>query len=270
MKTILLPIHDDAGAEARLQVALDLARAHSAHLSCLQVTPLTAYVASDSFGGVFVMPDLIDAVSAHEAKLRADTEARLGREDVAWSYEHGDGDPAATIVDRSSLADLIVLSAALREPRPSDPLPLAGDVAIHARTPVCVVPATASGLDVAGKALVAWNGSAEAAAALKAALPMLRLATSVVIATVAEPSEDSLPPLDAAEYLSRHGVKAELLPLERGRGSIADTLLAARDRAGAAYVVMGAYGHSRMREFILGGVTREMLRGSPTPLFLAH
>ena len=53
MKTILLPIHDDDGAEARFQVALDLARAHGAHLNCLQVTPLTAYVASDSFGGVF-------------------------------------------------------------------------------------------------------------------------------------------------------------------------------------------------------------------------
>ncbi len=270
MKTILLPIHDDDGAEARFQVALDLARAHGAHLNCLQVTPLTAYVASDSFGGVFVMPDLIEAVSAQETKLRTATEARLAREDVSWSYEHGDGDPAATIVDRSSLADLVILSPALREPRPTDPLPLAGDVAIHARTPVCVVPASARGLDVAGKAFVAWNGSPEAAAALKAALPMLRLAASVVIATVAEPSEDMLPPLDACEYLSRHGIKAELTTLERDRGSIADVLLAARDRLGASYVVMGAYGHSRMREFILGGVTREMLRGSPTPLFLAH
>ena len=270
MKTILLPIHDDDGAEARFQVALDLARAHRAHLNCLQVTPLTAYVASDSFGGVFVMPDLIDAISAQEAKLRSSTEARLAREDVSWSYEHGDGDPAATIVDRSSLADLIVLSPALREPRPTDPLPLAGDVAIHARTPVCVVPASAKGFDAAGTAFVAWNGSAEAANALKAALPLLRLASSVVIATVAEPSDDMLPPLEASEYLSRHGVKSELVTVDRGRGSIADALLAARDRAGAAYVVMGAYGHSRMREFVLGGVTREMLRGSPTPLLLAH
>lgn len=270
MKTILLPIHEDDGAEARLQVALDLARAHGAHLHCLHVTPLTAYVASDSFGGVFVMPDLIDAVNAQADKLRTATEARLAREDVPWTYEHGDGDPAATIVDRSSLADLIVLSPALREPRPSDPLPLAGDVAIHARTPVWVVPKTVKAFDVSAKAMVAWNGSAEAAHALKAALPMLRLASSVVIATVAEPSEGVLPPLEACEYLSRQGVKSELLAIERGHGSIADALLAARDRAGCGYVVMGAYGHSRMREFVLGGATREMLRGSPVPLLLAH
>ncbi len=63
---------------------------------------------------------------------------------------------------------------------------------------------------------------------------------------------------------------SELVTVDQGRGSIADALLAARERAGAAYVVMGAYGHSRMREFLLGGVTRDMLRGSPTPLFLAH
>lgn len=270
MKTILLPIHEDDGAEARLQVALDLARAHGAHLHCLHVTPFTAYVAADSFGGVFVLPDLVDAVNEQATRLRSETEARLAREDVPWSYEHGDGDPAATIVDRSSLADLIVLSPARREPRPSDPLPIAGDVAIHARTPVLVVPAAAKGFDVAGKAFVAWNGSPEAAHALKAALPLLRLASAVVIATVEEPSDDTLPPLDACEYLSRHGVKAEVLAVKRGSGSIADTLLAARDRVGAGYVVMGAYGHSRMRELVLGGVTREMLRGAPTPLFLAH
>lgn len=178
--------------------------------------------------------------------------------------------PAATIVDRSSLADLIVLSTALREPVPGDPLPLAGDVAINARTPVLVVPAGTTRFDVTGKAFVAWNGSPEAAHALKASLPMLRLAASVVIATVEEPHSGFLPPLDACEYLSRHGVKAELLAIERGKASTADALLTARDRTGAGYVVMGAYGHSRMREFVLGGVTREMLRGSPVPMFLAH
>lgn len=269
MKTILLPIHDDDGANSRMQAALDIARAHGAHLNCLQTTPLTAYVASDSFGGVFVLPDLMEAVSKQEAKLRAETEARLSREDVPWNYEHCDGDPAATIVDRSSLADLVVLSPAVREPRPGDPLPLAGDVAIHARTPVLVVPGSASGFDVGAKAMVAWNGSAEAANALKAALPMLRLAGSVVIVTVEEPDEGFLPPVDACEYLSRHGVKAELLAVGP-RGTIGDALLAARDRVGAGYVVMGAYGHSRMREYVLGGVTRQMLRECPVPLLLAH
>lgn len=269
MKTILLPIHEDDGANARMQAALDIARAHGAHLNCLQITPLTAYVVTDSFGGVFVMPDLIDVINKQEAKLRTETEAQLAREDVPWNYEHCDGDPAATIVDRSSLADLIVLSPALREPHPSDPMPLAGDVSIHARTPVLVVPASAKGFDVTAKAFVAWNGSPEAAHALKAALPMLRLASSVVIATVAEPNDEYLPPLAACEYLSRHGVKAELLAVEP-RGSTGDALLAARDRIGAGYVVMGAYGHSRMRELVLGGVTRQMLRQSPVPMFLAH
>ena len=72
MKTILLPIHDDDGANSRMQAALDIARAHGAHLNCLQTTPLTAYVASDSFGGVFVLPDLMDYVLSAYALPRTE------------------------------------------------------------------------------------------------------------------------------------------------------------------------------------------------------
>lgn len=270
MKTIMLPIHEDDDAEARMRAALDLARAHGAHLRCLQVTPFNAYIASDAFGGVFVLPGLIDAVNREMERLRADTEARLVREDISWSYEHCEGDPAAAIVDRSPLADLIILSPALRQAHPGDALPLAGDVAIHARTPVLTVPPSVTGFDVATRALVAWNGSPEAASALKAALPMLRLASAVVIATVAEADRDSSPPVDACEYLSRHGLKAETEAVAPGRGTIADALLAARDHCDAGYVVMGAYGHTRLREFILGGTTRQMLRDCPVPILMAH
>jgi nucleotide-binding universal stress UspA family protein len=270
MKTILLPIHEDDGAEARLQVALDLARAHGAHLHCLQVTPLNAYVAADPFGGFFVMSGLIEAVNKQMERLRAETEARLQREDVPWTYEHLDGEPAIRIADRSVLADLIVLSPSLREARSGDPVPLAGDVAIHARTPVLAVPSSVKGFDAGATAFVAWNGSPEAAHALKEALPMLRLSATVVIATVAETDGEMLPPTDAAEYLSRYGLKAELQAIEPARGSIADALLVARDLCRAHYLVMGAYGHTRLREFILGGTTRQMLRDSPVPIFMSH
>jgi nucleotide-binding universal stress UspA family protein len=270
MKTILLPIHEDDGSEARLQVALDLARADGAHLDCLQVTPFNAYVASDMLGGVFVLPDLIDAVNEQVSKLRSATEARLSREDVSWSYGHLDGDPALTIVDRSTLADLIILSPALREPKPGQPLPIAGDVAIHARTPVMVVPMAARGFDVSARAMVAWNGSPEAANALKAALPLLRRASAVDIVTIDEGDADTLPPTDACEYLARHGIKSQLSDVALQGRSVADALLAERERSGAGYIVMGAYGHSRFRELVLGGVTREMLRRCSVPILLAH
>lgn len=269
MKTILLHVHGDEAAEARLQVALDLTRAHEGHLACVQITPLTSYVGTDMFGGVYVLTDVLDAVRKNEEKVRAETEARLSRENVPWTYEHLDGDPATMIVARSRLADAVVLSRSLGEFRIGDPMPLAGDVALHARTPVIAVPPDARGFTKTDRAFVAWNGSAESAYALKCAMPLLRQASEIHVVTVANGDNSAFAAADAGEYLSRHGLKAELHEVDRG-ATVADRLLEALNQIGGDYMVMGAYGHSRAREFILGGVTRTMLQHCPVPLLLAH
>lgn len=270
MKTILLHIHDDNASEARMQAALDLARAHGGHLMCVQVTPMTAYVTTTDFGGVFVFNDVVEAVAQMEQKLRADTEGRLSRENVSWSYEHYDGDPATTLVARSSLADVVVLTGRVRQPKTNEPEPLAGDVAVHASTPVLAVPAKLNGFDACGRALVAWNGSTEAANALKAAVPMLKQASATNIVSVTDDARDSFPATEACTYLSRHGVKAELHEVASDGVSTGERLLQALRAIGGDYVVMGAYGHSRAREFLLGGVTRHMLRACPVPMLIAH
>lgn len=270
MKTILLHIHDDTAGEARLQAALDLARAHYGHLICVQVTPMTAYVATTEFGGVFVLNDVVDAVRKMEDRLRAETEARLARENISWSYEHYDGEPAATLVARAGLADVVVLSRCLRQPDIGAPEPLAGDVAVHASTPVLAVPPDSNGFDARGRALVAWNGSTEAANALKGALPMLRQASAINIVTLTQDRDRFFPAIDACEYLSRHGLKSELHEVARDGRATGEALIQALAGIGGDYVVMGAYGHSRAREFLLGGVTRHMLAHCPVPMLLAH
>lgn len=270
MKTILLPINDDQGAGARMQVALDLARAFGAHLTCLQPTPMSEFVVASDYGGVIVLEDMVQAVEAREARLRAETEARLASEDVAWDYAHVDGNVARTIIDRSQLADVVVVSPHSKEAGPHDPLPLAGDVAVHSRAAILTVPRDIRQFPIEGRALVAWNGSAEAAYALKRALPLLRLAASVTMVTVAEPDATDCPGIEAHEYLARQGVNADLCNVEMAPGGIADAILAARALVGADHIVMGAYGHSRFRELVLGGVTRQMLRDCPVPILLAH
>jgi nucleotide-binding universal stress UspA family protein len=270
MTNILLHIHDDDAAQARMQAALDLARALNGHLSCLHVTPFNNYIASDVFGGVYVLPDVMAAVAKHSEKMRADIQAQLSREDVAWSYEGCDGDPAAALVDRARLADFVVLSRATRDPAPNEPLPLAGDVAVHTRALVLAVPPAPVGFDACGAAFIAWNGSIEAANALKASLPMLKLASAINIVTVVEDATSEFPATDGAEYLSRHGLKAAVHSVDRNNRSAGEALLGALADIGGAYVVMGAYGHSRARELLLGGVTRHMLKNCPVPLLLAH
>lgn len=269
MKNITVYVSGDAGREGRLQVGLDLARALRGHLSCVQATPPNAYIITDMFGGAFVIADVMENVQKQTAAVRAKVEAQLANEDVSWDFVHCEAEAADAIIGRARLADIIVLTRSRSRKGPNDAMTLVGDVALHARVPVLAVPEAATGFDIAGKVVILWNGSFEAANAVRAALPLLRISGGVDILTIEE-TPSTFPPIAVAEYLSRHGIKSELHVVRPGLGGVAETLLSAVRRMAPACVVMGAYGHSRAREYIMGGVTRQMLTECPVPLLLAH
>jgi nucleotide-binding universal stress UspA family protein len=268
MKSILLYANDDSGMESRLQAALDLARAFDAHISCLQVTPFDSFIMGDPFGGVYAMPAVIDAVRKAEGEHRARLEERLRGEGVSWDWARFDGSPAQLAADRSRLCDLIVLSL----PAGSNydgPLSMVGDVVLHASAPVLAVPQPSRGLDYLGEAIVAWNGTLESCHALRLAVPLLQKAAQVRIVTVTD-DETEFPAIGASEYLARHGIETVLHEWPRDGRSMSEALLDAAHALAGAYVVMGAYGHSRLQESLLGGTTRDMIRSSTVPLLLAH
>jgi nucleotide-binding universal stress UspA family protein len=270
MKAIMLHVHEDSGQEARLRAGLDIARAHSGHITCLQIAPFSAFVASDPFGGVYALPGVLDALHDQQAKERAALEDRLRQEDVSWDVEDCTGEIARSLISRSRLADVIILSrAAGAVAHPDQPLPIVADVAVHARAPVIAVPPEATGLACNGPMMVAWNGSIEASHALRFALPLLRLASKIHIVTVPDDRTD-FPATLARTYLARHGLAAELREWPCTGRDVTGALIDAANELGAACAVMGAYGHSRLREALLGGVTRDLLDQSPFPLFLAH
>ncbi|WP_245991840.1 universal stress protein [Blastomonas fulva] len=176
------------------------------------------------------------------------------------------------VISASRLADVIVLSLENtgRNVRPH-PLLAIADVAVETRCPVLAVPTDAKSFNTGGKILVAWDGSHEAANALKQALPMLQQAQSVHLVSVVEPKKaGGFPSTEASEYLSRHGVRSELIERERGLLAIEEVIENVAAEIGADLLVMGAFGHSRLREVLLGGVTRYFLRDSNIPLLLAH
>jgi nucleotide-binding universal stress UspA family protein len=278
IKTILLHIIDDEFHDQRIDTALALARAHSAHLSCLHVTPIEAYVAFDSFGGVFVMNDVIRKLDERDYELRKKVEERLGNEDVSWDYEQVTGDVASMIIRRAALADLLVTT---REPPGKDfvgpTVGFLGDLLHRSRTPLIIPGSDGGAFDPAGKALIAWNGSFEAANAVRASLGLLRLASDVRILQVREekPQEKEFPLTKVLEYLSRQGVHAELVSEpsptgDVGHDVVAGMILAQARGAGAAYIVMGGYSHARIGEFVFGGVTRTLLKDCSVPLVVAH
>ena len=270
MKSILLYANEDAGLEARLQAALDLARADRGHITCIQVSPYQDYVVGDPFGGVYAIPALLNELNEKRAANRARLEARLNVEEACWSWVEADGDTAQAIVDYSHLADVVVLSlAGTNGAAPKGAMRIAGDTLIHTRTPILAVPSEARSFNCFGPALVAWNGSPESSYALRAALPLLKSSSQVHVVTVAE-EEEGFPATQACEYLGWHGLSAELIELRPSNRSVGERIADTAADLGAAFVAMGGYGHSRFREAVMGGVTRAMLKQDSLPLLVGH
>jgi len=197
-------------------------------------------------------------------------EERLGTEGASWDWLRYTGQPSQVVVQCARLADLIVLSLPGEDGGYTGAHSIAADVALTARAPVLALGRTNQSFNCFGPAMIAWNGSPEAANALRLTLPMLQKASAIHIVSVAEAKEDVLPPTGASQYLSRHGLASELHEWPVGDRSVAEALQDAAATLGAAYIVMGAYGHSRFREAVYGGVTRDFLRHSTVPLLLAH
>ena len=116
--------------------------------------------------------------------------------------------------------------------------------------------------------MIAWNGSPEAAHAVRAALPLLKLASAVQIISFNE--DQNFPMADVRRYLDAHGVTAGCNEHRLDGKTVGEALCHISSVLLAAYIVMGAYGHTRFREAVLGGVSRYMLAHSPVPLLLAH
>ncbi len=120
--------------------------------------------------------------------------------------------------------------------------------------------------------LVAWCNTRESARAFSEAIPFLRAATTVRLVTV-ETADGSDRPEDGANiapHLSRHGINSEIRSVEAAGRSVSEVLLSEAHKMDADLIVMGAYGHSRLREWVLGGTTREMITGSDIPILIAH
>lgn len=264
MKNILLLVHDDAGQEARLQAALDLTRALSGHLNCIEAVQLPVMV--DGFGGSAI---IVADEREREAENRARTEPRLASEGVSWTWTEASGYLPDCVFDAAQTADLIVLNRKLDDPSSPDMRQLTAEVLTHCRALVVAVADTQRGFAASGKALVAWDGSERAMSAVQRAVPLLALASEVKLFQVGDAGRHALPIEEAAAYLSRHGIHAEA-EIARAADSIAVAIRLEAERFGADYLLMGAFSHSRSREALFGGVTRAMLTACSLPLVLGH
>ncbi|NIJ09315.1 nucleotide-binding universal stress UspA family protein [Sphingomonas vulcanisoli] len=267
MKTILLLVHDDAGQEARYQGAVALAHLLDAHLHCVDVA-----VVPDAVGDTAAFVDgglMLAEERTRESLNKTQLTLRLDTEGVRYDWIDTYGLVRQSIGIHAALIDLIVLSTDAMGTFVPWMKEVIGDLLVELGKPILVMPPAADGLKADGRAMVAWDGSRDADAALRAAMPILQHAESVTL-VYADDNSLRIPVKTAVDYLKLHGVEATIRTLH-GRYERAGSVLVKEARHGLYdYAVMGGYGHSRALETLFGGATRTMLAKSPIPVLLVH
>lgn len=276
-RTILVHLDRSERSPVRAALAARWARSHESHLTGLIPTGLyDGVIPADAIATG--MTDYI-AESADYLRRRAEAIAREFRQDIAasgpLSYEVQlvDGVTADAVVRYGHASDLVVVGQGDDSARRDTTVhALAEHVLMEAGRPVLVVPSAGEFDGVPRHILVAWDGSREAAVALHAALPALRSARVTLLSLRHPRDEHDAQRLlihDMIQFLQRHGVQARA-ESEATEIGIADALLSRVSDLGADLLVMGAYSHSRFRERILGGVTRQILAQMTVPVLMAH
>jgi nucleotide-binding universal stress UspA family protein len=273
-KTILVHVDHARHAEARLLAAAAVAADCNAHLVGAAMSGVSRYVYQDGAS------DLLQTVLAtHMEQLYRRAHAALDQfERIATgadvrSFERrlADDEPGAALALQARYADLVVLS----QSDPDDPVArlsqgLPEYVMLASARPVLVVPHSGHFPAIGSAVLVAWDASTAATRALANALPLLKRARRVTVA-VFNPDEahGQQPGADIALYLARHGIHAEVMA-QHTSIDVGEALLSLAADVDANLIVMGCYGHARVRELLLGGVTETILRSMTAPVLMSH
>lgn len=276
-KTILMHCNDKRRLAPLVAATANLAESFQAHLVALSVVPPRTVVVD----GPGVPPLVIDA---HCEQYRADNQAMKavfesaarGRAFTAeWREDEADTFCVADcIVPYARAADLVVASQTDPDWPGSVSLDVADRLAIESGRPVLIIPNDGVHDRPCRKVLIAWNARREAARAAFDALPLLKSATDVRVIWVNPQSErenaQDIPAADICVALARHGVNCQATEEIAPQVGVGETLLASAKDFDADLLVMGCYGHTRLREFIFGGASRHVLRRMSLPVLMSH
>jgi nucleotide-binding universal stress UspA family protein len=274
-KTILMHCNDKRRLDALLAPTLRIASIFQSHVIGLSVVPPVSVVST----GALDAPTMI--VDAHCQVYRADVpamrkafeEAMAGRPVTSeWcDMDAGPFGVAEVVLEQGRAADLIVALQTDANWDWSERLDVADRVAMESGRPVLMVPNGRASPAVGSRVLIAWNGRREAARAVFDALPLLKQAGAVRVVSVGEDDADLPQGADICPSLVRHGIKAgKTEHVAAAGGGAGPALMAEAQSFDADLVVMGCYGHSRLREFVFGGASRHFLQKMRVPVLMSH
>jgi len=275
-KDLLVQVDDTRSCAKRIELAVELAVAHEAHLTGV-------YVISEPSPASFVgvPPELLTDLQ-QRAREHADAAlARFGevaaRNQIAFETRVDRvlyTEVADALTTNARYADLVILGQTDPDDPATGPHYLPQEVILGCGRPALVVPYIGPAATFGARVMVAWDASREAARAVNDALPLPERAQAVSVVTV-NPRERPFghgeePGADIGLHLARRGIKVEVQRIEARDLDAANAILSHLASESADLLVMGAYGHSRLREFVLGGVTRTILGEMTVPVLMSH
>lgn len=276
LKDMVVFIEEEPGQRERLAYAAALAEQRQAHLIA---TFVPAMLGDDRYAGFAIGRALTEMLHQHRDEIdRARERAReafaqiVANRGFTHEWRVAEQEAGESLMLHARHVDLAIVGPPSRDDRPATALSLSEDMIFASGRPTLLLPRVWPTTRLPKRVVLGWNGSREAARAIADAMPILVAAESVHLVVVPEPGIDHLlgadPGADIARHLARHGVP---VVLEQVRGEDAGLVLIERC-AGleADLLVIGAYGRSKISEFVFGGVTRTMLTQVPLPIMLSR
>jgi nucleotide-binding universal stress UspA family protein len=273
-RSILVHLDHSKHCAARVDVACALAQNFDAHLIGLYAIDSREGFADAA--GAEVLLERMGLVPPQFARYGALFEERAGRAGIGKrELRQAEGDAAKNVALQTRYCDLAVIGQGDPDESATGVTPVfAQHVALAAGAPVLVLPYyTDTFATIGQRVLIAWDAGREAARAARDALPFLVRAKETYALSVRAKSGaggELAPSADLAKYLAHHGVRVEASETVGGDIGVGDALLARISDYGADLVVMGAYGHSRLRELVLGGATQTLLSHMTAPVLMSH
>jgi nucleotide-binding universal stress UspA family protein len=270
-RDLVVYVDESAGARARLEFAARFARNQGAHLVALHaLTEPTLPPSVRAFAGTSLMDSLRDQVREAAAEIRKTVSAVGAAEGIDIEYREAWGLATDVAILHARHADAAIVPQPDRRAA-MDVGALAGNLVMESGRPVLIVPGAGDHSGKTEHVVCAWNGTRESARAVADALPLLRRAKKVSVLSI-DPAgaQKRVPGADIALHLARHGVTAEATTTYADGIGVGDALLSRIADLGADMLVMGAYGHSRAREAVFGGATRDVLERMTVPVLMSH
>ncbi|MGI9434226.1 MAG: universal stress protein [Geminicoccaceae bacterium] len=276
-KDLLLAVDTRDANAICVDYGIKLAKRFDAHLTGLYLIPEFAPPATV---GIYLTTDINANVERHERQqadaVIAGFRDTAEREGVAFDTRT-DRCHRSEFADRLAIygryADAVIIGQPDDDDSAGD-IQDPGDTLLTCGAPVIVVPHIGAPATTAERVMIAWNVSRESARAVRDAMPLLEQAKAVDVVCIrpkmSEAGHGDMPGTDIALHLARHGIQVEVEIVESKDIDVGNAILSHLADRGSDILVMGGYGHSRMREFILGGATRTILQSMTVPVLMAH